>query len=516
MNGANVLVKRAIDGGIEVCFANPGTTEAPLVTAFDETPGIKTILGLFEGVCTGAADGYGRMKGKPAMTLLHLGPGFANGIANLHNGRRARTPIVNLIGEHATWHRSADAPLAMDIEALAGTVSGWLRTNRSVDTLSPNLTEAISASYYGQISSLIVPHDHQLADAKDASGMIPEFTFDPPDENIIEKTVAILRKNSKSAMLLGGPALRGQGLKYAGFIKALAGCDLLANSFPGRVDRGTGLPAIDRIPYFPEPAKALLSRYEVVIFAGGTEPVTFFGYPGIESYLLTHDQERIHLCSGQQDVVRALEYLLSVLKEGNRSDNGSGTVRELRRPALSAGELTPEKACLTLAALQPEEAIIVDEGLTTILPYYSLTAAIPPHTLLTIAGGAIGYGMPCATGAALACPDRPVITFQADGSALYTVQALWTQAREGLNVTTLICSNGSYNIVRVELERAGIAFRGPNAESLTDLGHPRINWVKIAEGFGVPAVSVATAEDLARELVRALAEPGPHLIEMML
>ncbi len=274
MKGANLLVKTAMAGGIEICFANPGTTEAPLVVAFDETPGIKTILGLFEGVCTGAADGYGRMKGKPAMTLLHLGPGFANGIANLHNGRRARTPIVNLIGEHATWHRSADAPLAMDIEALAGTVSGWLRTNQSVDTLSSNLTEAISASYYGQISSFIVPHDHQLADAEDTSVMMSEFSFDPPDTNIIEKTAATLRRKSKSAILLGGPALTGQGLKCAGFIKALTGCDLLANSFPGRVDRGNGLPAVDRIPYFPEPAKTLLSQYEVVIFAGGTDPDT--------------------------------------------------------------------------------------------------------------------------------------------------------------------------------------------------------------------------------------------------
>jgi acetolactate synthase-1/2/3 large subunit len=282
------------------------------------------------------------------------------------------------------------------------------------------------------------------------------------------------------------------------------------------VDRGADLPVVNRIPYFPEPAKALLSQYEFVIYAGGTEPVTFFGYPGIDSYLITHDQERIHLCSERQDVVRSLEYLLDVLQGDNRSGNGNGMVRELRRPELLTGDLTPEKACITLAALQPEGAIIVDEGLTTILPYYSLTATIPYHTILTIAGGAIGYGMPCATGAALACPDRPVITFQADGSALYTVQALWTQAREGLNVTTLICSNGSYNIVRIELERAGIASRGPNAEALTDLGHPRIGWVKIAEGFGVPAVSVATSEGLALELVRALAEPGPHLIEMIL
>ncbi len=516
MNGAELLLKAASAGGIEVCFANPGTTEVPLVEAFDKVSEIRAVLGLFEGVCTGAADGYGRMKEKPAMTLLHLGPGLANGIANLHNAKRSRTPVVNIIGEHATWHRDADPPLAMDIEGLARTVSGWVRTNLSVQEISANVTEAISSSLAGQIASLIVPHDHQLARVHSAPVGLPFLSYDPADMTAIEKAADSLKKGKKSAIILGGSALFGQGLVYAGRIKALTGCDLLTNSFPARVDRGTGLPSVERIPYFPEPAKPVLERYEVLVFAGGLDPVTFFGYPGIESYLLVKEQNKIFMSSQGQDVVKALECLTDLLQARGKSVNGKGVVRELRRPALPTGELTPEKACLVMAALQPENAIIVDEGLTTILAYYPLSATLPPHSLTTIVGGAIGYGMPCAVGAALACPDRSVINFQADGSGLYTLQALWTQAREALNVTTLVGSNRSYNIVRVELERAGMVPRGPNAEALTDLGHPSIDWAQIARGFGVPAVSVDTAEALAYALRHALEEPGPHLVEMLL
>jgi acetolactate synthase-1/2/3 large subunit len=516
MNGADLLLKTALAGGVEVCFANPGTTEAPLVAAFDEIPGIRAVLGLFEGVCTGAADGYGRMKGKPAMTLLHLGPGLANGIANLHNARRAGTPLVNVIGEHATWHRDADPPLAMDIETLAGTVSGWTRTNLSAGDLSSNTTEAISASLRGQIASLIVPHDHQLARVEDGPVLLPSLAYDPPDLAAIGRAADSLRKGVKSAMILGGQSLFGQGLMYAGRIRALTGCDLLTNSFFARMDRGTGFPSVARIPYFPEPAKPILARYETIIIAGGEDPVTFFGYPGIDSYLFTRDQQRLHICRPGQDVVKALEHLADLLESERRPVDGIGAERELRRPGMPTGELTPEKACLAMAAIQPENAIIVDEGMTTILAYYALSATLPPHSITTIVGGAIGYGMPCAVGAALACPDRQVINFQADGSGLYTVQALWTQAREGLNIVTLVGSNRSYNIVRMELERAGMIPRGPNAEALTGLGDPSIDWVAIARGFGVPACSVDTAEGLVCALGRALQEPGPHLVEMVL
>jgi len=501
--------------GIKVCFANPGTTELPMVAALDKTPGIKAFLGLFEGVCTGAADGYGRMLDKPAMVLLHLGPGFANGISNLHNARRAKSPVLNVVGEHATWHRNADPPLAMDIESLAGTVSGWWRMSKSAEGIPSDMADAVSATRLGQVATLIVPHDFQLAECDGYQMKELGSPFNPIDLNSIEAVASRLRASRKVALILGGRALREHGLKVAALIRRSIGCDLLAPTLPGYMDRGPGLPIVERVPYFPERAVEMVSRYEVILLAGAPEPVTFFGYPGVRSRILKDEQERIALCTDKQNVIEALESLadaLGVPSGLNVDDN----LTKPKRPAIPGGELTAEKVCLTLAAMQPENAIIVDEAVTTGLPYFLLPAPLPAHTVMNVSGGSIGQGIPCATGAAIACADRPVIDLQADGSALYTVQGLWTQAREGLNVTTLICSNRSYRILQMELSRSGITTHGPNTEALTELTKPPIDWVRIAQGFGVPGVTVSTAEALARELGRALIEPGPHLIEMLL
>jgi acetolactate synthase-1/2/3 large subunit len=516
LNGAEVLVKTAVELGVEVCFANAGTTEMPMVTALDSIPGIKAFLGLFEGVCTGAADGYGRMLDKPAMTLLHLGPGFANGIANLHNARRARSPVLNVIGEHATWHRSADPPLAMDIEGLARTVSRWWLTNQLAKDISKDVSNAISSARLGQVATLIMPHDHQIAECEDHSLKEFKMIFDPIDHHLIEGAASQLRRSHKVALLLGGRALRKPGLLAAARIKKAIGCDLFAPTLPGYMENGTGLPLVERIPYFPEQATAVLSRYEAVLLAGANEPVTFFGYPGVRSRILTDEQEKITLCTERQNVIEALESLADAVGAPTRPAKDDSPRARVQRPTMPSGELTAEKACLTLAALQPENAIIIDEAVSTRYSYFPLAAKLPPHTVLAAAGGSLGYGIPCATGAAIACPERPVIDLQADGSALYTVQALWTQAREGLNVTTLICSNRGYKILLMELHRAGITSYGPNTRRLTELANPSINWVKIAQGFGVPGVTVSTSEDLAREIDKALADPGPHLIEMLL
>lgn len=516
MNGAEMLIKTAVALGVEVCFANPGTTEMPIVMALDSTPGIRAFLGLFEGVCTGAADGYGRMLDKPAMTLLHLGPGFANGIANLHNARRAKSPVLNVIGEHATWHRDADPPLAMNIEGLAGTVSGWWRTSRSAQDIAGDLANAVADALLGQVATMIIPNDYQLAECKGDPLNKRGFHYDPIDANSIEAVASRLRKFRTVALMLGGRALRKPGLDVATRIKKAIECNVFSQSLPGYMDCGLGLLPVERIPYFPEQATAALSRYEVILLAGVQEPVTFFGYPGVRSRILTDEQERITLCTDRQNVVEALECLAEALgAPAHLTGDGSLFVRP-QRPELPDGKLTAEKACLTLASLQPEDVIIIDEAVTTRPFYLRLPAGLPSHSMLTVAGGSIGYGIPCATGAAIACPDRPVIDLQADGSALYTVQGLWTQAREELNVTTLICSNRSYRILQVELNRAGVTSYGSNTRALTELTNPSIDWVKISQGFGVPGVSVSTAEDLARELGKALAEPGPHLIEMLL
>lgn len=516
MNGAELLVKTAAKAGVEICFANPGTTEMPIVVALDSEPGIKPVLGLFEGVCTGAADGYGRMLDKPAMTLLHLGPGLADGIVNLHNARRARTPIVNIVGEHATWHRKADPPLAMNIERLASTVSGWHRTNKSPAALSRDLAEAIAASMYGQVASLIVPNDYQWVESDGDEIAAPQFAFAPIDPDRIEQASRLMRAHRKAVLMIGGRALRRQGLLAAARIKAVTGCDLLTDGFPPYIERGAGFPDIMRVPYFPEPAIELLSQYKVAVLAGVKEPVAFFGYKGIASKLLPRKCRKFRIDTDSQNVIEVLEALADALDAPPHSKISAAISSDLARPAVPAGELTAEKACLTLAAIQPEHVIIIDEGLTTSVGYYPLTAGLAPHSYLTLTGGALGYGMPCAVGAALACPDRQVVNIEADGSAMYTVQALWTQARESLDVTTLICANRSYNILKIELDHAGIESIGPKALSLIELDQPYIDWVRVAEGMSVPAVSVNTVEALSRELARALSEPGPHLIEMVL
>jgi len=514
MNGAEFLIKTAVRAGIEVGFANPGTTEIPLVLAFESEPDIKAILCLFEGVCTGAADGYGRMLDKPALTLLHLGPGLANGIANLHNARRGKAPLLNLIGEQATWHRAADAPLTMDIQRLASTASGWYKTSESPLSLSRNLAEAFVASKYGQIATLIVPHDLQRADCTGGEIITSQFSFEPVNTNSIDKAAQLLRTHHKTGMILGGRALREQGLEKAARIKAITGCELITDHLPPYMERGIGLPDVTRIPYFPEAAIDLLSRYEAIVLVGTVEPVAFFGYDGFSSFLLEKDQKRIEISNEKQDVVEALGYLVEVLNANSSLKIPDNILSKPGRPEVPEGLLTPENICLVLAALQPENAIIVDEGITTSGTYYPLSAGLPRHSYLTTAGGSIGFGLPCALGAAVACPQRPVINIQADGSAMYTIQALWTAAREGLNITILICANKSYNILKAELYRAGIDSIGREVSSLVDLVRPDINWVKIAEGMGVPAIAVNEVDGLVKEFRKALSEPGPHLIEM--
>lgn len=511
MNGAELVLKTAVENGVDMCFANAGTTEIPLVAALDGEPGIRAVLGLFEGVCTGAADGYGRVLDRPAMALLHLGPGFANGIACLHNARRACTPIVNVIGEHASWHRSADPPLNMDIKALAGTVSGWKKTCRGRRSLSRDMAAVVGASAAGQIASLIIPNDHQWADCKGVPVVKAAFSFEPVDAGLVGEAAKAIMRGKKTAIILGGRALRRKGLLAAARVKAAAGCDLLANSFPGYMDRGDSLPAVTRIPYFPEPALELMAGYDTVVLAGAHDPVTFFGYAGIPSHVVPDGAVKVRIPGLGQDMAAVLEFLADLV---GASKNAAPECRE-RRPSVIAGPLTPEAVSTVIAALQPEGSIVVDEGLTTSFPYYPVSHGCAPFGYMSIAGGAIGYGMPCAVGAALAAPERPVINIQADGSAMYTVQALWTMAREGLDVTTLLCNNGGYRIIAVELERAGLEDLGESTRRLVDIDGPAIDWVSLARGLGVPAVRVEDGPALAKELKRALKEPGPHLIEMI-
>lgn len=515
MNGAEIILQTAKNAGVEICFANAGTTELPLVAAFDTVSGIRPVLGLFEGVCTGAADGYGRMTQKPAMTLLHLGPGFANGIANLHNARRAKTPILNIIGEHASWHLAADPPLNMDIKSLANPVSGWLKTSRSVNTLAKDTADALKATLYGQISTLIVPADYQWSEYEGKNIASSKFELDPLDHKKIQAAVKLIKKASKPALILGGRALRKPGLDAAAKIKSATGCDLLMITFPAYLDRGAGFPMLKRIPYFPEQASALLAEYDAFVMAGAGEPVAFFGYKGGNSLMLAQNKKRLRIDTNRQDTAGALEALAEALGTSTATNTGS-VLAKYALPEIPSGKLNSQKLCAVIAALQPDNCIIVEEGVTAAAPYYSIAQTLKPHSHLSLTGGAIGMGMPCALGAALACPDRQVINIEADGSAMYTLQALWSQAHEKANVITIICSNRKYFTIEFECRRAGFASLGAAAAALINMDNPPIDWVTLSRGMNVPAVSVNTAEELAKELKAALGEPGPHLIEAVL
>jgi acetolactate synthase I/II/III large subunit len=515
MNGAESLVHTAIAAGVRVCFANPGTTELDLVKALDDVPGLRAVLGLFEGVCSGAADGYGRMLDVPALTLLHLGPGLSNAAANLHNARRARSPVVNLVGEHATWHRGADAPLTSDIAAMAGAVSRWVRTTSTASRLGGDAAEAIASARGGTggVATLIVPADCQGGDAAGPARPIDPAPLSRVPAARVERVAATLRAGPPAALLVGGKALRARGQWAAARVAALIGCRVVAEVFPARMERGAGLPRIERLPYFPDRVAASLAGLSRLVLAGAPEPVSFFGYPGAPSRLTPEGCALLSLASPEEDAEAALEALADALDAPPASP--ALAFGEMPLPLLE-GALTAETIGPVLAALQPEGAIVVDESTTTGAGYFHRASGSPRHDYLSLTGGSIGMGPACAVGAAIACPDRTVVNLQGDGGAMYTPQALWTQARESLHVVTLVCANRSYRILQLELARAGVASPGPLSRSLVDLSRPRIDWTQLARGMGVEARSVDDVASLRQALARALAEPGPHLVEMVM
>ncbi|MCB1485132.1 MAG: acetolactate synthase large subunit [Hyphomicrobiaceae bacterium] len=511
MNGAEVLIATAIRDGVDVCFANPGTTELPLVLALDSVPGLRGILCLHENVATGAADGYARMASKPAMCLLHLGPGFANGWTNLHNARRASTPVLNIIGQHITWHLPSDPLLASNIEQIASSVSSYIKEVRDPQAVAADVASAITfaKSNGGRIATVIVPHDVQTAqvDTVTAPSCDPKPRAFSADQ-VVQAARAL--KSEKAAILLGGEALSEAGLRLAGRIAAASGADLICETFFARMERGGDLPHATKLPYFPDQALALTRQYSRIVIAGTRRPVAFFGQPGLPSYM-TSDEQTVVLAGPTDDTLGALTALAAEMNAPDVAFRPSS-----QRPEMPRGRLNSQSVSAVIARLQPENCIVMDEALTVGVPYFEASQSAPRFTHLMLTGGAIGEGPSAATGAAVACPGRKVINFQSDGCGAYSVQAFWTQARENLDVVTIIGSNRSYNILNVELQRAGVMQPGPVARSMAALDEPFLNWVKIGEGFGVPGVAVDTAEGLAHALERALAEKGPRLIEAIM
>src|SRR5579872_571466 len=515
MNGAESLIRTLVANGVNVCFSNPGTSEIHIVAALDKVPGIRSILGLFEGVVTGAADGYGRMAEKPACTLLHLGPGLANGLANLHNAYRARVPIVNVVGQHATFHLQHDAPLTSDIEGIARPYSEWLRTSCSSADIARDAAEAVlgARTSPGHIATLIVPADVAWSDGGTPGSPIPIPAPRMPDSKAIERAAIMLRSGEPTAILLSGHALYGKGLSEAGRIANATGAKLLSPYPFTRFDRGAGVPVVDRIAYILEQAKDQLKEFRQFILVGALAPVAYFAYPGKDSVLTPADAVIHTLAQPQEDVVGALSALADDLSPRNPPVS---TSTGLERPSIPTGEITLQGVSATIGALLPEHAILVDESMTSGRGLMPATRNAPPHEWLGNTGGSIGIAMPLAVGAAIAAPERRVLCLSADGSGMYTLQALWTMAHEGLKITTVIFANRTYAVLKREFSYLGIGEPGPKAKEMFEIGRPDLDWVQLAKGMGVPATRVTSLDAFAKALKEGFSSEGPTLIEIPL
>jgi acetolactate synthase-1/2/3 large subunit len=514
MNGAESLIRTLLAGGVDVCFTNPGTSEIHLVAALDRIPEVRCVLGLFEGVVTGAADGYARMAEKPASTLLHLGPGLANGLANLHNASRARVPIVNLVGQHPISHLPHDMPLVSDIEGIAKPYSKWLRTSRASSDIGHDAVEALVAARTapGQIATLIVPADVSWSEGGSIAS-IPGLPKPPlPNARSIEHAATMLRSDLRTAILMAGNALYGEGLATAGRIAAATGAKLLAPYPFARLQRGAGIAKVDRVQYVLELGIEQFKEFRQLILVGAQAPVAYFAYPGKSSVFTSPECEIHALAKPGEDYVGALDALAAAL-----SVRGTElSVEKAERPPMPSGEISLPGLAAAVGASLPEHAIVVDESMTSGRGMMATTKGAPPHDWLGNTGGSIGIALPLAVGAAVACPSRKVLCLTADGSAMYTLQALWTMAREGLDVTTVVFANREYGVLKREFSYLGAGSPRPRAASLFDIGRPDLDWTLLAKGMGVPATRVTSLDAFGKALRAGLEGEGPTLIEVPL
>ena len=510
MNGADALIATLVANDVTACFANPGTSEMQFVAALDGHPQMRPVLCLFEGVATGAADGYGRIADKPACTLLHLGPGYGNGVANLHNARRAYTPIVNVIGDHATYHRQYDAPLNSDIATLVKPNSLWVRSADTPDSVAGLAAEAVAASFGppGGPVSLILPADSAWLMTSGEPVIAQRPGRPAPSGEAVEAVARAIRAAKTPVILLGGQACRAEALPHAARLAA-AGIRVLADTFVPRQPRGAGAFAPGRMPYFGEVALTELEGVDLMVFAGTAMPVAFFAYPNRPSVLVPEGCATLTLSERAEDSIAGLAALADAL-----GAPAQGPVQQLKLPeAAATGQLTAQAAGIAIARHMPEGTIVCDDSVTSGGGVAVPAMTARPHEVLALTGGAIGIGLPLAVGAAVAAPERKVLSLNGDGAAMYTVQALWSLARENLDVTVVVFANHAYRILNIELMRTGAGKAGPSAAKLLELGDPAIDWVSLAKGLGLPAVRCATAEEFDKAFAGAMAQRGPMFIE---
>lgn len=515
MNGAESLIRTLLNGDVDTCFMNPGTSEMHFVSALDDHPEIRSILCLFEGVVSGAADGYTRLAGKPAASLLHLGPGLGNGIANLHNAKKAYSPMVNIVGQHSTKHLEYDAPLTADIEALAWPVSNWVHTSLDSKSVASDGAAAIAASMGppGGIATLILPANTAWGEADGPAEKLPTIIPDTVPEDRITEIANLIRQNKKTVLLIGDRVMGDE--KLATKVSKIAnahGVRMMSSWYGAKVRRGACMPMYERLQYSVDKSVEMLAGTEHIIRIGARDPIAFFAYPNKPSRFAPPDCEDHILADLHEDIPVAIEGLFEALE----ANDAEPTLAPNKDAEIPHGDLNANAIWMAITALMPENSIVSDESVTASRNADFATQSALPHDWLHVTGGSIGQGLPVATGAAVAAPERQVFAMEADGSAMYTLQSLWTQAREALNVVNVIFNNQSYRILEIERKALCGKESGPRSDPMLSIGDPELNFVEIAKGMGVPATRVDNADCFVDALQRGIKEPGPCLIEAML
>lgn len=515
MNGAESLIKTLVNNGVEVCFTNPGTSEMHFVAALDEVDGMRAVLVLFEGVASGAADGYARMARKPASTLLHLGPGLSNASANIHNAKKGNVPMINIVGDHATYHVQYNAPLTADIEGLAAPVSHWVHTSESAEQIAGDTNKAIMAAGHNQIATLILPADVSWSDNPNGDQSAVELAaLNPVSEANIAAAAELLAGGSKTMILVGGAEVSYEIGLLLSQLARHCGVRICLETFPSRVRHGAGAAQLERLPYLAEMAIDHLKEVDNLILLGAASPVSFFAYPNVPSTLSAQQCHEMELAKPGDDLQTCLQSLIEHLGAGDAEP----VLNAAAPPEPATGALNAASLAQSFAHYLPEDAIVVDEGATSTMVCFPFAAGAAQHDWLNLTGGSIGYGLPCAVGAAIACPDRKVICFDGDGSAMYTIQSLWTMAREQLDITVVICSNRKYNILELEFARteARGGKPGPKAASMLNIGEPDMDFVAMAQGMGVEASRAATIDEFNVQFAAAMQSKGPRLIDALI
>lgn len=516
VNGAEALVATLEACGVTACFANPGTTELEIVAALDRSAGIRSVPVLFEGVAVGAADGFGRMSGIPGAALLHTGAGFPNGLSAVLNAAKASSPSIAIVGDHPLAIREWNHVIAsgVDIERVAAPYAKWVRRSR-LTTVGQDAADAFAAacSAPGGPATLVVPSDVAWSAGAEPGRPSAAQKPSPVSAEAVLQAAYALRLPGEAALVLHGEAtVDPAALRAAADIAATTGCRVMARA--SRIVRGPDFLPVEFLPYSPMLAIEALKGIRHLVLVGAHPPIMPWTYPDRSAPMMADPECRIWtLARPEENVVDALTTLAAEIG-GDRSRAAPQPAPGMA-PVPASGTVTPDALAQSIAALIPENAIVIDESVTTGRSFYQVSAASRPHDWLRNLGGALGYGQPVAIGSAIACPDRKVIVLQGDGAAMYTPQSLWTIAHEGLNVLVVIFANRSYEVLRVDMRLRHQNVDGAVNHALTDLGTPAIDWAGLARSLGIRSARLDSMQAFNEAFAREAQTAEPALLEVI-